>query len=200
MTHKSINATVSGSFRRAMGAVQEAVYALTDAGAHVLSPADPRVVDTFGDFVFVASDRVRAIKLVQSRHLAAIAASDLVWLVAPEGYIGQSGAMEIGYAVSVGTPVFTSEVPTDLTLRQYVTTLSTPEDAIREVRLGRPKERDSGIAANVLLDPEGVLQMAHDDLDRIAVALSRPKGSSGPPVSVGAERLITCVAQPLRSR
>src|SRR4051812_6526153 len=93
-------ATVSGSFRRAMGAVQEAVYRLTDAGAQVLSPADPRIVDQFGDFVFVASDRVRAIKLVQSRHLAAIAASDVLWLVAPDGYIGQSGAMEIGYAVA----------------------------------------------------------------------------------------------------
>jgi len=200
MTHKSINATVSGSFRRAMGAVQEAVYALTDAGVHVLSPADPRVVDKFGDFVFVASDRVRAIKLVQSRHLAAIAASDLVWLVAPDGYIGQSGAMEIGYAVSVGTPVFTSEVPIDLTLRQYVTTLPTPEDAIREVRRGRLAEREPGNAANVLLDPDGVLQMAHDDLERIAVKLSRPSGSAAPAVSVDAERLITRVAQPLRSR
>jgi hypothetical protein len=73
MTRKpTLNVTVSGSFRRAMSAVQDAVYRLTDAGALVLSPADPRVVDEFGEFLFVASDRVRAIRLVQSRHLAAI--------------------------------------------------------------------------------------------------------------------------------
>src|SRR3954470_23603243 len=117
-----------------MSAVEDAVYRLTDAGARVLSPADPRVVDQFGDFLFVASDRIRAIKLVEDRHLAAIEASDLVWLVAPEGYIGQSGAMEIGYAISVDTPIFCSEVPADLTLRQYVTTLAQPEDALRAVR------------------------------------------------------------------
>src|SRR2546421_8220573 len=94
-----VTATVSGSFRRAMAAVTDAVYALTDAGVRVLSPADPRIVDQFGDFVFVASDRARAIRLVQTRHLAAIDASDFVWLVAPEGYIGQSAAMELGFAV-----------------------------------------------------------------------------------------------------
>src|SRR3954452_17370453 len=137
MREQPITAAVSGSFRRAMGAVQDAVYRLTDAGARVLSPADPRVVEQFGDFLFVASDRVRTIKLVQSRHLAAIEASDFVWLVAPEGYIGQSGAMEIGFAVSAGTPVFSSEVPVDLTLRQYVTPLAAPDQAIRLAKRAR---------------------------------------------------------------
>src|SRR3954451_925748 len=156
MTEDARKATVSGSFRRAMGAVQEAVYRLTDAGARVLSPADPRVVDQFGDFLFVASDRVRAIKLVQDRHLAAIRASNFLWLVAPEGYIGQSGAMELGFAVSVGTPVFCSEVPVDLTLRQYVTTLAGPEEAMR-VASGATNKPSDPTPGNVLLDPLGTL-------------------------------------------
>jgi hypothetical protein len=183
-----------------MTAVQEAVYSLTDAGARVLSPADPRVVDQFGDFLFVASDRVRAIKLVQSRHLAAIEASDFVWLVAPEGYIGPSGAMEIGYAVAVGTPVFSSEVPLDLTLRQYVTPLPAPEDAVREVLRRRHAGLRVDDTANVLLDPAGVLQAAHDDLELIAVELSRPGASVSPDAGAAAERLHAGVAQPLRSR
>jgi hypothetical protein len=183
-----------------MGAVQEAVYRLTDAGAHVLSPADPRVVDQFGDFLFVASDRARTIKLVQSRHLAAIEASDFVWLVAPEGYIGQSGAMEVGFAVAVGTPVFCSEVPIDLTLRQYVTTLGAPEDALRAVHAaaGRPQSERS---PSVLLDPDGVLQAAHDDLERIAVDLRSPTRR---PIAAGATaaagRVDGHVVRPLRSR
>src|SRR4051794_25445033 len=53
-------ATVSGSFRRSMRGVQEAVFAFTDAGVRVLSPADPRVVAQLGDFLFVASDHLRA--------------------------------------------------------------------------------------------------------------------------------------------
>jgi hypothetical protein len=198
MIEQPLNATVSGSFRRAMGAVQEAVYRITDAGARVLSPADPRVVDQFGDFVFVASDRVRAIKLVQSRHLAAIQASDFVWLVAPEGYIGQSGAMEVGFAVAAGTPVFCSEVPVDLTLRQYVTTLPAPEDAVRAIRARRTPRPDA--PPNVLLDPVGVLQAAHDDLDRIAVELVGPRGPIGPRPTVSAHRLDPQFARSGRAR
>ena len=146
MIDQPITATVSGSFRQAMGAVQDAVYRLTDAGVRVLSPADPRVVDRFGDFLFVASDMVRAIKLVQSRHLAAINASDFLWLVAPQGYVGRSGSMEIGFAVATGTPIFSSEVPTDLTLRQYVAPLASPEDAIRVVREQRAGTGDPAAA------------------------------------------------------
>ena len=150
-----VRATVSGSFHRAMGAIEDAVYALTDAGAEVLSPADPRVVDQFGDFLYVASDRVRAVKLVQSRHLAAIAASDFVWLVAPGGYVGQSGAMEVGYAVANGTPIFASEVPVDLTLRQYVITLPSPRDALRKVEGNSRPTAELASPPNILLDPSG---------------------------------------------
>jgi hypothetical protein len=199
VTEGPLSATVSGSFRRAMGAVQDAVFRLTDAGARVLSPADPRVVDQFGDFLFVASDRVRTIKLVQSRHLAAIEASDFVWLVAPEGYVGQSGAMEVGFAVAVGTPVFCSEVPIDLTLRQYVTTLGGPEQALRAVRAasaGSERKR----SPNVLLDPDPVLQSAHDDLERIAVELRDPaRRSAAHEATAAAARVNGHVVLPLRS-
>jgi hypothetical protein len=195
----ALKVTVSGSFRRAMSAVEDAVYRLTDAGAHVLSPADPRVVDQFGDFLFVASDQVRAIKLVQSRHLAAIEASDFVWLVAPEGYIGLSGAMELGFATAVGTPVFASEVPLDLTLRQYVTTVERPEDALRAIRHSASPQEDPTAPANVLLNPSGVLQAAHDDLERIAQVLDERRLQSSHAAAEAADRLHTRVARPLRS-
>jgi hypothetical protein len=194
MTDRALSATVCGSFRRAMGAVADAVYRYTDAGVRVLSPADPRVVDQFGDFLFVASDRARAIKLVESRHLAAIEASDFVWLVTPEGYIGQSGAMEVGFAVAVGTPIFCSEVPVDLTLRQYVTPLASPLDAIHAVG-----KRPPSAARNVLLDPEGALRDAHDDLDRIGAVLLGAGSRRGAELQVAIERLESQVARPLRS-
>jgi hypothetical protein len=198
MTEQALIATVSGSFRRAMGAVADAVYRLTDAGVRVLSPADPRVVDQFGDFLFVASDRARAIKLVESRHLAAIEASDFVWLVAPEGYIGQSGAMEVGFAVAVGTPVFCSEVPVDLTLRQYVTTLPQPEDALRAVHQGRNAHQRAASSPSILLNPTGVLQAAHDDLERIALELQQGREPISRAAGAAADRLHAQVVRPLR--
>ena len=197
MIDQPITATVSGSFRQAMGAVQDAVYRLTDAGVRVLSPADPRVVDRFGDFLFVASDMVRAIKLVQSRHLAAINASDFLWLVAPQGYVGRSGSMEIGFAVATGTPIFSSEVPTDLTLRQYVAPLASPEDAIRVVREQRAGTGGPA-AADVLLEPVAAVDAAHSELERIRRELSRPDVRSGAAAAAAARRLDASVVAPLR--
>jgi hypothetical protein len=181
-----------------MSAIEDAVYALTDAGVRVLSPADPRVVDQFGDFLFVASDRVRAIKLVQSRHLAAIAASDFVWVVAPDGYIGQSGAMEIGYAAAVGTPVYCSEVPIDLTLRQYVTTLARPEEVPGELARRREAAHAKS-AGSVLLDPLDAIEVAHGHLEQIAGELTRDI-TEGEVVSRAAEQLSSKIVLPLSLR
>jgi hypothetical protein len=182
-----------------MGAIEDAVYALTDAGAEVLSPADPRVVDQFGDFLYVASDRVRAVKLVQSRHLAAIAASDLVWLVAPGGYVGQSGAMEIGYAVANGTPVFASEVPVDLTLRQYVTTLSSPRDALRKVESKRRPTAEFASPPNILLDPSGTISLAHRELENLELALSTSRTRDSEQTESAADLLLAGIVTPLRT-
>src|SRR4051812_2224864 len=101
-----VTATVSGSFHRFMIEIEEAVRSLSEIGVKVVSPADPRIVDAIGEFLFVASDRVRSIRMVQDRHLDAIAGSDFVWLVAPDGYVGQSASMELGFAVANGVPIF----------------------------------------------------------------------------------------------
>src|SRR5258708_39801180 len=100
-----LTATVSGSFHRHMLNIYDTVGSLTEAGVKVLSPADPRVVDYRGEFLFVASDRLRSIRLVQDRHFSCIAASDFLWLVAPDGYVGTSAAMEIGIAVAAGVEI-----------------------------------------------------------------------------------------------
>jgi hypothetical protein len=163
---RPIQATVSGSFRQAISAVQEVVQEVVEHGALVLSPADPRIVDQFGDFVFVASDQVRRIRTVQGRHFAAIAASDFLWLVAPEGYVGLSAAMEIGYAVSRGIPVYSSEVPSDLTVRQWVEIVANPAKAI-ERATAKLAEDQAGAGVpdgGVILDPAAEIGAAHDDL------------------------------------
>src|SRR5262249_29243935 len=112
--------TVSGSFHRHMDAISDVVRELTDRGARVLSPANPQVVDREGDFLFVASDRTRSVRMVQDRHLEAVRSSDFLWLVPPDGYVGQSASMEIGFAVANNVPIVGLHLPTDLTLRRYV--------------------------------------------------------------------------------
>ncbi|GBE21994.1 hypothetical protein BMS3Bbin01_01348 [bacterium BMS3Bbin01] len=172
--------TVSGSFHRHLPAIEEAVAALRDLGVVVLSPEDPRVVDAEGPFLFVASDRHRAVRLVQDRHLASIAKSDFVWLVCPDGYVGSSAAAEIGFAVAYGVPVFSTHIPADLTLQEYVWVVGDLSQAVKEAtyhpRLASPRP-------SLLVSPEQVVAEAHRSLEELESLLTGRTGSLGPEVT-----------------
>jgi hypothetical protein len=145
-----LKATVSGSFHRHIAAIYEAVGELRSAGVDVLSPADPRVVDHLGEFLFVASDRLRSIKLVQQRHFEAIRRSDFLWVVCPDGYTGESTSGEIGAATVLDIPIFASHAPANLTWQQYIRVAPSISHAIE--LLAREKRRIRAVN-DMLLDP-----------------------------------------------
>lgn len=170
-----LTATVSGSFHRHMDAIASAVYELAKQSVRVLSPADPRIVEVTEpqegqlEFLFVASDPHRSIKLVQDRHLDCITASDFLWLVCPDRYVGVSAAMEIGAARVANVPIFSTVAPSDVTLREYVTTVPSISEAIQQVMAAaRPKN-----APSVLIDPHASIEEAHMMLERIEFSLTR---------------------------
>jgi len=147
-----------------MPAVYNAVGELRAANVNVLSPSDPRVVDHLGEFLFVASDKLRSIKLVQDRHFEAIRHSDFLWVVCPDGYTGASTSAEIGAAYAARTPVFSAHAPLDITLRQYVRTVPSLKVAIELVRAsgvtaGRPE--------HFLLEPDYTIENAMKSLERL---------------------------------
>jgi hypothetical protein len=162
-------AAVSGSFHRHMEAITSAVHELASLRVRVLSPADPRVVAAQGEFLFVASDPVRSVRLVQDRHLESIRAADFVWLVCPDGYVGQSAAMEIGYAAAAGVPIFATRAPSDLTMREYVTIVPSLAGAMRSVTASARSRHPEGL----LVDPHASVEKAHDILERIRTSLTR---------------------------
>jgi hypothetical protein len=171
-----LNATVSGSFHRHMDAITAAVHELAALNVRVLSPADPRIVAQQGEFLFVASDPVRSVRLVQDRHLECIKAANFLWLVCPDGYVGQSASMEIGYAAAVGVEIFATHTPADLTLRQYVKLVPSLDAAIAMSRPASAQRRPEGI----LIDPRASVEKAHSILDRIGGALTRRDGLGEP--------------------
>jgi hypothetical protein len=175
-----LNATVSGSFHRHMGAITGAVHELAALSVRVLSPADPRVVAQQGEFLFVASDPVRSVRLVQDRHLESIRAANFLWLVCPDGYVGQSASMEVGFAAAVGVPIFATQAPGDLTLRQYVKVVPTIVAAVAMVRASAQRRPVEGI----LIDPRASVEKAHHILDRIGAALTRPLSLEEPTARV----------------
>ena len=168
-----LTATVSGSFHRHMDVITRAVYELATLSVRVLSPSDPRVVAQQGEFLFVASDPVRSVRLVQDRHLESIRAANFLWLVCPDGYVGQSASMEIGFAAGAGVPIFATHPPSDLTLREYVSVVRTLPEAVRLVA-GRPQR---GRAEGVLINPRASIEEAHASLEQLKVALLRPSAS-----------------------
>lgn len=172
-----LKVTVSGSFQRHLAPVTSAVEAFTSLGCRVLSPEDPRVVDSFGEFLFVASDRFRTIRTVQNRHLAAIAASQFLWLVDPDGYVGQSASLELGFAIALGIPILTTAPPADLTLRQYVTVVPSEAEAVATAQRAHPAGRSGlqPVTGAVLLDPPAVAADLHLRLERLEAELLRPE-------------------------
>ena len=165
-----LTAVVCGSFHRHMTAVNSAVSELTERGVRILSPADPRVVDARGDFLFVASDRVRSVKLVEDRHLQGIRMCDFVWLVTPDGYVGQSASFELGFAAAVGTPVFGEDNPFDITLRQYVTRVASLKHALERVRNERARRSSS---EGLLISPQDSIPIVQERLEQLRGRLTQ---------------------------
>lgn len=178
-----LRATVSGSFHRHMTAIYRAVGELREAGLDVLSPSDPRVVDYIGDFLFVASDKLRSVKLVQDRHLRAIRASDFLWVECPDGYTGPSVSMEIGAAYAFGITVFSTTAPADSTLTAYVTVVPSMRYAIAAAAGSRPV---NARAPHILLDPAATIERSHALLDGLAPYLA---GLTGRERGAAEERL-----------
>lgn len=158
-----MTATVSGSFHRHMEAITRAVHELASLGVKVLSPADPRVVAAHGEFLFVASDPVRSVRLVQDRHLESIRAAGFLWLVCPDGYVGPSASMEIGLAVAANVPIFSTQAPADMTLREYVLVVNSVTDAVRSVEARPRSERTEGL----LIDPRASIETVQKILQRV---------------------------------
>ncbi|MHB8688970.1 MAG: MazG nucleotide pyrophosphohydrolase domain-containing protein [Candidatus Dormibacteraceae bacterium] len=53
-----------------------------------------------------------------------------MWLYAPQGYVGASASLEIGYAHALGIPVFTDIQPADPVMASMVQVVASVDDAI----------------------------------------------------------------------
>lgn len=166
MSHpRCLRATVSGSFHRFIREVQESVIELEDLGVEVLSPAEPVIVGADGPFLYVASDLVRNMRLIQERHNECIMGSDLLWLVCPGGYMGLSATFELAVAWMAAVPVYGTTAPVDVTLRMYVNVVASIADAVAEAQ-ALAAEASSRVQG-LLVEPLETIRRVHADLDRI---------------------------------
>jgi hypothetical protein len=128
-----LRATLSGSFHKDPDGLDRSYRELARNQCQILSPRSLEFEDAGVLFVrhTIETDDVG---IIQKHHLQAIALSDFLWVHAPDGYIGTSVAMEIGYAYANGTPVFSSQVPKDEMLKHFVKNVPSVFAAIELLR------------------------------------------------------------------
>lgn len=140
---RALDVVVIGSYRRALSKLNEDYEELAAAGCAVLSPQSTTFVDDKNGFVIGAGEENDTPQVIELRHLARMQRADFAWLHAPAGYVGPSGAMEIGFAHATGLPVFSRNLPEDVTLREFVQLVDSPTSAIERMRapLAHPPSR-----------------------------------------------------------
>lgn len=121
---------LSGSFRKDLPGLRQDFDELRDLGFRILSPHNTNAVSEEDGFVFMQGEEAATPEAIEWRHLDAIRRSSFVWLHAPEGYVGPSAALEVGFARACGIPVYSRSAPNELVLQQMVRIVTSPRDLL----------------------------------------------------------------------
>jgi NTP pyrophosphatase (non-canonical NTP hydrolase) len=125
---------ISGSFRRDIEGLKHTHEELQDLGYLVLSPTRVEPGREEDGFVFMKGEETETPESIELKHLEAIQKASFVWLHAPEGYVGVSAALEVGFAHAQGIPVFCrNEIP-DLALRHFVNQVGSAAEVVSLIR------------------------------------------------------------------
>jgi hypothetical protein len=122
MTKKSqkTKTAISASYHRDFDGLMEVRDLFANCGIKVLFPQKCQPTASISDFVILSTDTSRDPKYLQEKNLALIEQCDFLYVYNPDGYIGLSMALEIGFALRHGIQVFCWETPKDLTLSQFL--------------------------------------------------------------------------------
>ena len=137
---KKLNIVISGSFRRYFDGISETVKAFEALGIEVLSPKASKVINPGEEFAVLETDDTSDPKTLEQRHLDAITAADALYIYNPDGYIGDSSKMELGWAIALGKPVFCKELVADSTLKFFCGTVAVPEEVKTALESRSPLE------------------------------------------------------------
>jgi hypothetical protein len=164
-------ATVCGSFRRHPDDVVAALEEMRKARVDVLSPTSFAVESVQRGFTRLRDDAAKDPATTEDRHLDAIAHSDFVWLVLPDGKPGRSTSMELGYATAVQVPAFTADPIRDETLKRYVVVVGSVREAVKKV-----SGRRVSPGPTLLLNPRRAISVMNGELAKIDAVLASADG------------------------
>lgn len=108
--------TLSGSFRKHLDYILKIRKELVDNGVEVLSPRFTEPKNPGEEFVVFSGEEGMLPLELERHHLDAIDQSDAVIICDPEGYVGASALIEIGYAQAIGKRIIFAEKPEEFML------------------------------------------------------------------------------------
>jgi len=123
-------AVLCGSFRQDVEGLKRAHEELMDVGCSVLSPSEVVPVHEVDGFVFMKGEETETPARIELKHLEAIQKASFVWLYAPDGYVGLSAALEVGFAHAQGIPVFSRNDVSDVMLKSFTHRVSSPKEVV----------------------------------------------------------------------
>ena len=127
MSTRKLSVVISGSSRRYFDEISKTVKAFEALGIDVFSPKASKAINPGEEFATRETDNISDPRILEQRHLDAITTADALYLYDPDGYIGDSSKMELGWAIALGKPVFCKELVADSTLKFFCGTVATPE-------------------------------------------------------------------------
>jgi hypothetical protein len=129
-----VRAVLSGTYKRDLKNLHNAYDELIATGCQVLSPHSLTFVSEEHGFRKTVHEARRSYEELERHHLFAVAEADFVWLHAPNGYIGTSAAMEIGFATASDTPVFSRDEIEDPAIAPFVKRCNSVFEALCQLR------------------------------------------------------------------
>jgi len=108
--------TISGSFRKHLNYIIEVKKAIESTGAKVLSPRFTEPKNPGEEFVVFSGEEGLSPMELERHRLESIEKSDALIVCDPEGYVGASALIEIGYAQALGKKVVFVEKPEEFML------------------------------------------------------------------------------------
>lgn len=147
MTNPDLKAAVPGSFDKYKPEIDGIIDAATDLGVTVLAPdkgwlylPPTRILDreAFSRFRPLPTELGMSIRQIEESFLNAIARSDFIYIVNPDGFIGDTVAFELGFALASQIDIYSKRPITpdaDMDLEMITILSKIPsmniEDAVR---------------------------------------------------------------------
>lgn len=115
-----------GTYRKDPKGLLRTFDQLKDSGFAILSPTNVHIESEKQGFVYMQGESTQSPDQLEGRHLDAIQRADFVWFFAPDGYVGPTGALEVGFARANGIPVYTDTSLEDKTIEGFVELVESP--------------------------------------------------------------------------